>query len=582
MLKGFLFFVICVISFFNPITIGAQTVTPDALIIKFKDGTTEIAKQRIYSQTQTTRTNFLSAINIETVNFTGNLNQIVTDLNTYAEVEYAEPDYYRNFSFTPNDPSYASQYHLPIISANTAWDITKGLATVYVADIDTGISTNHPDLINKIYKTHNLTNSGMTDSECPHGSSVAGVFGAETNNSLGVSSVGFNIKIIAVKISATNKCSPTVSKIAEGIRWAVDNGAQVINISGGSPQKSETERLAIEYAWGKNVLVIASAGNEGTTIPNYPANYPNVVSVAATNQSDKKAGFSTYGSWVDIAAPGVGILTTAYNGGNTYQKLDGTSFSAPIVAGVAALIKSKNPNLTNTQISDILCNTADKIQGTGTNWRCGRVNAEAAVKAAGGGGSPTPTPSSTPSPSPSPTGSPAPTSTPSANDLIIKTRFQGIDVTANSQPITTNIYQNGTLKITTTQEATSNSNGTYNVRLTNPQNALIPGTVAIKIKGPSHLQKSVPSVIYTGPGTTIDLTQSESQILLAGDTTNDNKITIEDISNISRYYTDFSVAVDNNDTSMKSADITKDGTITIQDLALASINWSDLTVVGDQ
>jgi len=128
----------------------------------------------------------------------------------------------------------------------------------------------------------------------------------------------------------------------------------------------------------------------------------------------------------------------------------------------------------------------------------------------------------------------------------------------------------------------SNSNGTYNVRLTNPQNALIPGTIAIKIKGPSHLQKSVPSIIYTGPGTTIDLTQSESQILLAGDTTNDNKITIEDISNISRYYTDFSVAVDNNDTSMKSADITKDGTITIQDLALASINWSDLTVVGDQ
>jgi len=573
----FLLFII--LFFFNPATIlGQAEIPPESIIIKFKDGTVEAAKQKVFSQTQTTRTGFVSSININTATFTGDLNETVNTLNSYSEVEYAEPDYIRTLSFTPNDPQYGSQYFLKLIKADKAWDLTHGSSTVYVADVDTGISPNHPDLIGKIAKTKNYsTDEIMNDFKCPHGTAVAGVFGAATNNSVGVASVGFDTQIIAAKLQnvvTPQGCGVATSALSAAIHWVVDNGASVINLSIGGYKPSQTEQEAVDYATNKGTLVVAAAGNENTDKITYPANYTDVLSVAATDKSDGRAGFSNYGSWVDIAAPGVDILTTFYDYSmpqgkkNTYISADGTSLSSPIVAGVATLVKAKNPNLTNTQISNILCQTADKIGGTGEYWRCGRVNAYAAVLAAGGGGEPTP--------------NPTPTSTPSATDLIVKIRFQGIDVAANSQLIILNIYQNGAQKITVTQETSSNSDGTYDVRLTNPQDTLIPGTVAIKIKGPSHLRRSVTSIIYTGPGTTIDLTQNENQILLAGDTTNDNKITIEDLSNISRYYTDFSVAVDNNDASMKSADITKNGFITIQDLALASINWSDLAIKGDE
>lgn len=576
---------------FNPkITQAQETIPPTSVIIKFKDGVSESAKQKVYSQTKTTKTGYVSTINIDTAAFTDDLTKTINTLNSYSEVEYAEPDYVRTLFFTPNDPKYGSQYFLNLIKADKAWELTQGASTVYVADIDTGISISHPDLVGKIYKTKNYSNDDiMIDFKCPHGTAVAGVYGAATNNSVGIASVGFKTQIIAAKlpnIVTPEGCGVISSGLSFAMHWVVDSGAQVINLSIGGYEFSQTEQEAVNYATSHGVLIVAAAGNESTDRMTYPANYEGVTSVAATTSGDQKASFSNYGSWVDLAAPGVGILTTFFNPSlpqgskNTYLSADGTSLSSPIVAGVAALVKAKNPNLTGAQIATILCNTADKISGTGTNWRCGRVNAEAAVKAAGGGGGPTPTPN--PTSSPNPTGSPAPTASPSANDLIIKVRFQGIDVTANSQLINLSISQGGTLKTSFSQEAVSNSNGTYNIRLTNPQDTLIPGTITIKVKGSSHLQRKVDSVIYSGPGTIIDLALNENQILLAGDTTNDNKITIEDLSNISRYYTDFSVAVDDNVDQMRSADITKDGFITVQDLALAAINWSDLTVVGDE
>ncbi|MEI4618354.1 S8 family serine peptidase, partial [Bacillus cereus] len=132
---------------------------------------------------------------------------------------------------------------------------------------------------------------------------------------------------------------------------------------------------AIQYAWNKGAVIVAAAGNTGTTAPNYPAYYENVIAVASTDSNDKKSSFSTYGTWVDVAAPGSNIYST-YKG-NSYQTLSGTSMATPHVAGLAALLAKKG--YTNTQIRQIIEKSADKITGTGTYWQNGRINANKAV-----------------------------------------------------------------------------------------------------------------------------------------------------------------------------------------------------------
>lgn len=553
---------------------------PNSFIVKFKDNVTVSQK-----------TNFLNAAGAsDSIEIFSNqsiqllkaqtydVQKTINQLNADENVEYAEPDYYYYFTFTPNDPKYSTQYHLPNIKADKAWDITRGLLNVYIADVDSGILESHPDFAGKIYKAFNLSgDSTMSDKRCPHGTAVAGTFGATTNNGVGVAGVGFNTKIIAIKIKSDIYCQIKASDIIAGIKKAADSEAQVINLSLGSPQRSEALGDVIAYALNKGKIIVASAGNSGTSDKHYPAAFDGVISVAASNEANKIAIFSTFGTWVDLVAPGVKIITTENNNNvATYAAVDGTSFSSPIVAGVAALMKSKNPNLTATQVTDILCNTADKISGTGTRWRCGKVNAEAAVKAAGEGGGPTPTPTATPKPSSTPT------PPPSSDDVFFKFRFQGIDVQAKNQTLTVKGYQNNLLKFTLIQGSSNDSKGIYQVRLDKATNNLVAGNIDLKVKGVSHLQKAIKNIAYTGLGTTLDLSLTEDNMLLAGDTTNDNKITIEDLSNISRYYTDFSVVVDENDSKMQSADITKDGFITVGDLALAAINWSDLTVTGDE
>jgi len=570
--------------FFFPQTILGQeneSYDPNSFIIKFKSNILAPERASLLREADASdeREIFSSGSTAIFKVQTTDVQKSINILSSSSNVEYVEPNYYLRFNTAPNDPMYGEQYHLPNIKVDKAWDITRGSPSIYIADVDSGILESHPDLADKIYKTYNLSNGGgMSDKRCPHGTAVAGTFGATTNNSVGVAGVGYNIKIIAIKINSNARCWIAMSDEIEGIRQAANSEAQVINLSLGGPNETQAERNVIQYALDKGKIIVASAGNNSNNKKNYPAAFDGVISVAASNASDKLAPFSSFGSWVDLVAPGADILTLDNNNDTAvYAKVSGTSFSSPVVAGVVALMKSKNQNLTATQITDILCNTADKIEGTGTKWRCGKVNAEAAVKAAGGGGG-SPKPTSTPKP----TGNPTPTPTPSTSDVYLKFRFQGIDTSSKNQNLTVKIFQNSIEKITFNQESSADDHGLYQVRLEQSKNNLIPGSVTIKIKGGSHLQRTINNVIYSGPGTTIDLTTKESEILKAGDTTNDNKITIDDVSNISRYYTDFSVPVNDGDEKMKSADITKDGVITIQDLALASINWSDLTVTGDE
>lgn len=256
------------------------------------------------------------------------------------------------------------------------WDSQRSDSSVKVAIIDTGVQGSHPDLSSKVIYGHDyVDNDNVSDDGNGHGTHCAGITGALTNNSVGIAGVAPHTSIYAVRV-LDNQGSGTLDAVAQGIREAADSGAKVISLSLGAPNGGTALQQAVQYAWNKGSVIVAAAGNAGNTKANYPAYYSEVIAVASTDQSDRKSSFSTYGSWVDVAAPGSNIYST-YKG-STYQSLSGTSMATPHVAGVAALLA--NQGYSNTQIRQIIESTSDKISGTGTYWKNGRVNAYKAVQ----------------------------------------------------------------------------------------------------------------------------------------------------------------------------------------------------------
>ncbi len=290
-------------------------------------------------------------------------------------------------TWTPNDPLFGQQWQYPKIAAPAAWGVTQGSSGVAIAILDTGIDQSHEDLAAKIQKNVNFTTSRTVDDRYGHGTHVAGSAAASTNNGKGVAGTCPNCGLYNVKVLADNG-SGAWSWVASGIVWAADNGARVINMSLGGSSGSSTVEDAVNYAWGKGVVLVAAAGNSGTGSPFYPAFYQNVIAVAATDQNDSKASFSNYGTWVDIAAPGVSILSTApdhpnkiWGKGVKYGTLSGTSMASPHVAGAAGLVWSTGACGTtdNGCVRSRIETGADKISGTGTYWANGRLNAYNAV-----------------------------------------------------------------------------------------------------------------------------------------------------------------------------------------------------------
>jgi thermitase len=303
------------------------------------------------------------------------------------DVETAEVDRPVRIAFTPNDPYYGPyQWNLPKIRAPQAWDVVTGTTQVVIAIVDTGVDYTHPDLASSRlwlgWDFANSDNNPMDDEG--HGTHVAGIAGANTNNNRGVAGVCWGCGLLAVKVLDASGGGYD-SWVADGIRYAADWGASsgkrtVINLSLGSPYPSSVLADAVAYAQGKGALIVAAAGNNGLNQLFYPAAYPGVIGVAATDSSDQRASFSNSGSHVDIAAPGVDILSTL-NGG-AYAWADGTSMAAPHVAGVAGLVWSARPALTASQVCGALLRTAVDLGTPGRDdiYGYGRLNAEAAVR----------------------------------------------------------------------------------------------------------------------------------------------------------------------------------------------------------
>ncbi|MHB8744936.1 MAG: Ig-like domain-containing protein [Gammaproteobacteria bacterium] len=296
------------------------------------------------------------------------------------EVESAELDRLVDPEVTvANDPYYLNAWHLAKIGAPTAWDTAKGNGVI-VAILDSGVDGTHPDLVNKMVPGWNLVdNNSNTSDVYGHGTEVAGVVGAASNNGIGVTSIAWGASIMPVRVALTSG-SAYISTIANGIIWAADHGAQIANASFASLTGSTTIQSAADYMRSKGGLVVVAAGNSGT-LDSTPNN-SSVISVSATDSSDTIASWSSYGPYVDVAAPGAGIWTTTNGGG--YSAVSGTSFSSPLTAGVLALMKSADPSLSNTVLESILKSTAVDLGTPGYDqyYGYGRINAAAAVAAA--------------------------------------------------------------------------------------------------------------------------------------------------------------------------------------------------------
>jgi len=310
----------------------------------------------------------------------------IKSLQKNPKVEYAE----KNFIVRAltNDSYWSYQWDMRIIDADDAWLTQTGDPSVIVAVVDTGVNYNHPDLAPRVTLGHDYAyddNDPMDGNG--HGTHVAGTVGATINNNRGVAGLA-QVEIYAVKV-LDDTGSGSITSVVDGIEDAVDYGADVINLSLGCYCNSQTLEEAINDANQEGVLVVAAAGNDNTNAILYPAGYSGAVSVSATNLNDLKASYSNYGSTIEISAPGgdtVGgpywetyVLSTWKN--NNYAFSVGTSMAAPHVAGVAALVKSQDPTMTNTQIRDHLRNTADDLGSLGWDqfYGYGRINALAAI-----------------------------------------------------------------------------------------------------------------------------------------------------------------------------------------------------------
>jgi thermitase len=347
------------------------------IMVKFKSGIHTPAGLQLLESYQTALASVMERLEVLVVEVPlPKLTALVGALSASPLVEYVETDTVATALLTPDDPDWTEQWGLSKVDAVRAWDTTTGAGEIRIAILDSGVDLSHPDISSKIVANRNFTSSGTVDDLYGHGTHCAGIAAAITDNGVGVAGLGYNCNIMNVKVLGDSG-SGYYSWIANGIIWAADNGANVISMSIGGTTPSTTLKNAVDYAWSKGVVVVAAAGNNATNAAFYPAFYANCIAVAATDPSDIKASFSNYGSWVDVAAPGVDIFSTLNQGQYGYKS--GTSMSAPLVAGLAGLLWSTEFGTSNTSVRERIEGTAEAIEGTGVFWTYGRVDASEAV-----------------------------------------------------------------------------------------------------------------------------------------------------------------------------------------------------------
>jgi subtilisin family serine protease len=234
----------------------------------------------------------------------------------------------------PNDPAWPQEWSLAQIRAVQAWKLSTSAYAVIVAVVDSGVDSTQPDLQGAVVTGYNaIDGSADTSDTFGHGTMVAGVIAARAGNGIGVTGICAACSIMPVKVLDSSGTG-SAANMASGIRWAADHGANIINLSLVLSGDDAGVRDAIAYASGRGVLVVAAAGNASNDTQTFPASYPGVLSVAATDSTDHAYSWTTFGPWVSVAAPGCSMSTAV---GGTFAEFCGTSAASPLVAGLAGL-----------------------------------------------------------------------------------------------------------------------------------------------------------------------------------------------------------------------------------------------------
>jgi serine protease len=395
------------------VSASTDTYVQGEIVVKFRDG---VGRQQMDAAqadlgTSLISTNSQIGINQLRIPADKTVEEMVAAFSARPDVEYAEPNYIAHAFMTPNDPYYTYQWHMPQINMPAAWDQTTGIPSVVVAVIDCGVAyetygafTQAPDLAGTTFVPgyDYVNNDSHPNDDCGHGTHVTGTIAQTTNNSLGVAGVAFNCAIMPIKVLDASG-NGTYTAIVNGITFAADNGAEVINMSLGGASGSTALQNAVIYAYNKGVTIVCAAGNAGTSAPQYPAAYTQCISVSAVRYDRTYTSYTCYGSTIDICAPGGdvtvdqnadgypdGVLQQTHDGTNYgtfgYYFYEGTSMASPHVAGVAALLISKNGGtMTPDAVRAALQNTATDLGATGWDqyYGYGLVNASAALATIG-------------------------------------------------------------------------------------------------------------------------------------------------------------------------------------------------------
>lgn len=380
----------------------AASYVDGQVIVKYRSGTTVAERLALFDRAGVTRTvGKVSGVGASVVAVTGDAADAAARLSRSSHVVYAEPNYILRASATPNDPLFADMYGLhntgqtggspdADIDAPEGWDAFAGFPATggaRVGIVDTGIDRAHPDLAGKVADADcaesrgflgifaGQIRTGRCSDDNGHGTHVAGTISANTNNAQGVAGVSFNSPLIICRALGGPAGTGNTADVANCITWTAQRGAKIISMSLGGGDSS-TLRSAVQNAWnnGNGALLVAAAGNDGNSTVNYPAGYAEVVSVAATDDRDRRASFSNANADVEVAAPGVDILSTYLGGG--YTELSGTSMATPHAAGVAGVISTLNPSANAATLRSRLQAAVDDLgpAGRDSSFGFGRVN----------------------------------------------------------------------------------------------------------------------------------------------------------------------------------------------------------------
>jgi subtilisin family serine protease len=378
-------------------------INPTRLLVKVRKGATKDQAAAAHARVGATLVKDLPQIGWQIVAVPEGQNLAIQ--KAYANepaIERADLDRAHRLAYTPNDPYWPYEWHMTDITADKAWDTVKGDPSVVVAIMDTGLEVTHPDLAANVWTNPGeIPGNGIDDDGngyvddvhgydfaygdadpddvYGHGTACAGIVAAVQDNSIGVTGVAPRCQVAGIK-AANNSGYFYDSANVPAFVYLADMGMKVVSMSFFADQVTPAERDAVDYCWSKGVVLCAAAGNDSSVIPYYPGAYEHVISVAATDGGDNRAWFSDYGSWVDVAAPGVSISTT-WIGASYTTGFAGTSGATPHVSGLAALLFSAKPGATNAEVRDALEDTGhptiDPTLGNYTNY--GRVDCKAAV-----------------------------------------------------------------------------------------------------------------------------------------------------------------------------------------------------------